>query len=254
MYKCEECKKQFKKKYNLSRHIENVHSKLFKCEHCNAKFVNEQERNEHEINKHQLLNCQVCDYKTRYEKRIKEHYDKEHRPSYKRKQEDNEDISNKKIKHNEEVLTPPPAPPPTPPLPAPFVHPQGRFKNILFSNKYKPNPNWDILKTQAFYKKILNIELKRKLTSFEQMKFDIVFNIKFKKYKDNEEVFTSSYFRSGPQLVLHKGELEEKIDFSMQEIARREEEFIQLGSGWVYDETSNIDLHVYKYKPQRGGK
>ena len=83
------------------------------------------------------------------------------------------------------------------------------------------------------------------------MKFEIVFNIKFSKYKDNEEVFTSSYFRSGTQLVLHKGQLEEKIDFSMQEIARKAEEFIQLGSGWVYNETSNIDLHVYKYKPSR---
>ena len=252
MYKCEECKKVFEVKSNLTRHQKNVHSKLFKCKHCNAKFVNEQEKKEHENNKHAYLHCDICNkYQTRYEKQLKEHYDTKHRPSYKRKQEDNEDISEKKIKHNEEILTPPPAPPPTPPLPAPFVHPQGRFKNILFTNKYKPNPNWDLLKTQAFYKKILNIELKRKLSSFGQMKFEIVFNIKFSKYKDNEEVFTSSYFRSGTQLVLHKGQLEEKIDFSMQEIARKAEEFIQLGSGWVYNETSNIDLHVYKYKPSR---
>ena len=251
MYQCEECKKVFNVKSNLTRHQKNVHSKLFKCEHCKAKFANEQERNEHELNKHQIINCQVCDYKTTKENYLMKHYDTKHRPSYKRKQEGNEDIPQKKIKYNEEILTPPPAPPPTPPLPAPFVHPQGRFKNILFTNKYKPNPNWDLLKTQAFYKKILNIELKRKLSSFGQMKFEIVFNIKFSKYKDNEEVFTSSYFRSGTQLVLHKGQLEEKIDFSMQEIARKAEEFIQLGSGWVYNETSNIDLHVYKYKPSR---
>ena len=111
MYKCEECKKVFNVKSNLTRHQKNVHSKLFKCKHCNAKFVNEQEKKEHENNKHAYLHCDICNkYQTRYEKHLKKHYETKHRPSYKRKQEDNEDIPQKKIKYDEEIQAPPPAP------------------------------------------------------------------------------------------------------------------------------------------------
>ena len=89
------------------------------------------------------------------------------------------------------------------------------------------------------------------MSSFGQIKFHIVFQIKFYKYKDDELVHAFQHFNAGTQTVLHEGDLEEKIDFSMQEIVRRVEEFLQLGSGWIYGETSKIDLSVFKYKPQR---
>ena len=76
------------------------------------------------------------------------------------------------------------------------------------------------------------------MSAFGKIKFHVVFMIKFCKLKD------------GTQTVHHEGEVEEKIDFSMQQIERRVEEFIQLGSGWIYEETSKIDLSVFKYKPQ----
>ena len=233
MYKCEEenCGYETNKQFNLTRHIENVHLKIHKCGDCNKKFQNEQERNEHEINKHQK-NCRLCDYKTTKKQILKKHYKTEH--SQKRKQEGNEEILNKRIKHNEEILKPPPAPPPAPPLQLPYVHPQGRFKNILFTENFKPNPSWDLLRTQAFYKKVLNILMKRKMSSFGQIKFHMVFQIKFYKYKDDELVHACQHFNAGTQTVLHEGDLEEKIDFSMQEIVRRVEEFVQLGSGWIY--------------------
>ena len=252
MYKCEveNCGYETSVKSNLTKHQKNVHLKIHKCGHCNKKFQNEQERNEHEIKKHQI-NCYLCDYKTTKKEFLKKHYETEH--SQKRKQEGNEKISNKRIKHNKEIQNPPPAPPPAPPqaptLQLPYVHPQGRFKNILFTQKYKPNPNLDLLKTQTFYKKILQIDIKRKMSSFGQIKFYVVFTIKFNKFKDDELVYAYQHFNAGTQTVLHEGEVEEKIDLSMQQISGRVEEFLQLGSGWVYEETSKIDLSVFKYKP-----
>ena len=77
-----------------------------------------------------------------------------------------------------------------------------------------------------------------------------MFKIKFFKYKDDELVHACQHFNAGTQTVLHEGVIEEKIDFSMQEIVRRVEEFVQLGSGWIYEETSKIDLSVFKYNPQ----
>ena len=93
--------------------------------------------------------------------------------------------------------------------------------------------------------------MQRLLTIKELIKFNAVFKIKFVKIKDNEEVFTSQHFNPGTQIVLHERDLEDKIDFSMNEIGRRVEEFLQMGSGWVYDETEEVSLNVFKYKPQR---
>ena len=281
MFKCDECDDWTTKyKHCLTRHIENVHSKLFKCRFCRAKFKSKDDQLLHEKTKHQPLHCNICDHTTRFEKKLKKHYEIKHRPSQKRKRETDEEISQKKINNNSSSSPfppipppapppipplPPPAPPPIPPLPPPIppkpssskhppVNPKGYFKNILSKTSFSPNQNWDLLKTQAFYKKILNIELKRKLSKFRQLKFHIVFDIKLFKYKDDELEYAYRHFNSGTQVVLHEGDVEEKIDFSMQEIVRRFEEFLKLGSGWVYEETSKIDLSVFKYRPQRGGK
>ena len=78
MYECDDCDKAFEKKFNLRRHIENVHLKIHKCAYCNKKFQNEQERNEHEINKHQK-NCPLCDYKTTKKEFLKKHYETENK-------------------------------------------------------------------------------------------------------------------------------------------------------------------------------
>ena len=40
----------------------------------------------------------------------------------------------------------------------------------------------------------------------------------------------------------------------MQKLEKKVEDFLQDGSGWVYDETAEIELRVFKYKPPRGGK
>ena len=97
----------------------------------------------------------------------------------------------------------------------------------------------------------MQIDIKRKMSSFGQIKFYVVFQIKFNKFKDDELVYAYQHFNAGTQTVLHEGEVEEKIDLSMQQISGRVEEFLQLGSGWVYEETSKIDLSVFKYKPKR---
>ena len=52
MYKCEDCNREFKKKYHLRRHIENVHLKQFQCKSCNAKFKTEDELSLHKEAKH----------------------------------------------------------------------------------------------------------------------------------------------------------------------------------------------------------
>ena len=238
MYKCEDCNREFKNKFNLRRHIENVHSKPFKCRFCRAKFVSKDEVLLHEKTKHQNLHCSVCPFKTKFEKRLDEHYEKKHRPtpSLKRKQTDDY-IPKKKIKNNVEISPPP------------STKPLNRFKNLLFHQSYEPNSKDDLLVIQSNYKNQIKSELQNQLSKFGQLKFFILLMITFYKFKDDEVVYAYQHFNAGTQIVLHEGDLDEKIDFSMQEIVKRVEEFLQLGSGWIYEETSKIDLSVFKYKP-----
>ena len=248
MYKCENCESTFKNAYRLTRHQENVHSKPHKCRFCRAKFKSKDEQLLHEKTKHQNMHCHLCTFTTKFEKILRKHYETKHRPitDQKRKHETDEDISQKKIKNSTSL-------PPIPPAAKP-QRPQNRFKNIIFQQSYKPNNNDDLLTTQSNYKNNIKTELQQQLSIFGQLKFHLVFMITFSKIKDDEVVYATQHFNAGTQSILDEGELEEKIDFSMQEVVRRVEEFVQLGSGWVYEETSKIDLSVFKYRPQRGGK
>ena len=101
MYKCDYCNKEFPKSFNLTRHIEKVHLKPFKCGVCRAKFKTEHEKQEHEKTKHHPLYCNECNYETISEKFLKKHYETKH--NQKRKHEANEEIPNKRIKHNAEI-------------------------------------------------------------------------------------------------------------------------------------------------------
>ena len=250
MYKCDDCDKPFKKKFNLTRHIENKHTKQFNCRFCRAKFKSEDEQLLHEKINHQN-NCTICTYTTKSKKSLKNHYEKKHRPiidkepitGLKRNHEADEEKTKKKIKNNAEE-----APPSVPP-----VRHQDHFKKIKFKQSYKPNSKDDLLTTQLKYKNHIKSELQEHLSKFGQLKFNIAFTIKFKKFKDNGEESRTWYFHSGAQIVLHEGDLEEKLNFSMQEIVRQVDKYLKNGSGWVYEETSKIDLYVYKYKPFRGG-
>ena len=239
MYKCDDCRYETNRQSNLTRHIEKVHLKRFKCRFCRAKFVSKDEVLLHEKTKHQNLHCSVCPFKTKFKKRLDEHYEKKHRPtiSQKRKHEANEEVPKKKIKKNVSASI--------------KAQPQTRFKNLLFHQSYKPNSKDDLLKTQFNYKDHIKSELQNQLSKFGQLKFFILFMITFYKLKDDELVYAYQHFNAGTQTVLHEGEVEEKIDLSMQQISGRVEEFLQLGSGWVYEETSKIDLSVFKYKPKR---
>ena len=252
MYKCENCESTFKNAYRLTRH-QNGCSKEFKCNFCRQKFKTIDEQLLHEETKHPNLHCTICNSKYKSEKTLKNHYETKHRPitGQKRKSEADEESSNKKIKYDEKILapTPPPAPPPAKPQ-----RRQNQFKDIIFQQSYNPNSKEDLLHTQSNYKNNIKLELKKQLSTFGQLKFETVFKITFYKVKDDEFVYATPHFNPGTQTVLHEGQLEEKIDFSMQEVVRRVEEFVQLGSGWVYEETSKIDLSVFKYRPQRGGK
>ena len=245
MFKCDKCDDwttQYKR--SLIKHIKDQH---LKCKICGAKFRTEDDKQEHEKTKHQPLHCKICKFKTQSEKKLNIHYEKKHIPTI-RKQKT---LPKKKIKNNAEISIKDPPPAPPPPLLPPRQ--QNRFKNIKFHQSYKPNNKEDLLKTQSNFRNQIKSELLNHLSKFGQLKFYIVFMISFYKYKDDELVYADQHFNAGTQTVLHEGDLDEKIDFSMQQIVRRVEEFLQLGSGWVYEETSKIDLSVFKYRPQRGG-
>ena len=253
MYKCEECD-DWTTEYKRSfiRH-QKRHLNKFKCKYCCKKFKTEDEKQVHEKLKHDN-SCPFCPFTTKIAKTLEKHIEKNH--NQKRKHEPTKVTfpKNKKIKNDE---TPPPAPPP-PPLPpsppVPPVLPQNRFRNMIFMKKYKPNNKNDLLSTQAFYRNIFKLELKRLLKIKELLKFNLSFTITFNKFKDDELVYATPYFNLGTHIILHEGDIEEKINLSEQKIVKRVEEFLQDGSGWVYDETVEISLKVYKYKPPRGGK
>ena len=229
MHKCGygRCDYTSEHKHHLTRHIKNVHLKSFKCKHCNKKFFSNDEKIFHEKSHAKVKNLK------------RKHNEKE--------------VSNKK--KNIETLTPPPQPPPPPipPSPPPPRMFNGRFRNMIFTKNYKLNSKNDLIKLLVFYKKVMKSEMVKKLSQFEKIKFHIVANIKFLKYKEDEMIFTTNYFNGGQKIVLLERDLDEKLDSSIQEIQRRVEEFINNGSGWVYEETIEVSLNVFKYHPTRGG-
>ena len=244
MYKCENCESTFKNAYRLTRH-QNGCSKEFKCNFCRQKFKTIDEQLLHEETKHPNLYCTICNNKYKSEKTLKNHYETKHRPitGQKRKSEADEESSNKKIKYDEKILAPPPpitgqkrkseadeessnkkikydekilapTPPPAPP-PAKPQRRQNQFKDIIFQQSYNPNSKEDLLHTQSNYKNNIKLELKKQLSIFEQLKFETVLKITFYRVKDDEFVYATPHFNPGTQTVLHEGQLEEKIDFSM---------------------------------------
>ena len=67
MFKCDECDDWTTKyKHCLTRHIENVHSKLFKCNYCRQKFKTKDDQLLHEKTKHPNLHCTICNSKNEH--------------------------------------------------------------------------------------------------------------------------------------------------------------------------------------------
>ena len=227
---------------NINRH-KKIHLKKFKCSFCKAKFQNEQERNEHETNKHPLQKCRECNYQTNTTSFLKQHEAKHEKADHPRKRRiENEETLNSKKRMKEEIPS------------IPITYPNNKFKNIIFQNSWKPNPNLDLLKVYQQYTPIIKSDLQKTFLDFEQIKFHVVFTIQFYKYKEEEMIELKHHFNGGRQIILHVKDLDEKIDLSFKEIDKSVEEFIKQESGWVYMNTENIVLRVFKFKPPRGGK
>ena len=68
-YKCEKCKKSFKVKTKLHRHVLAVHEgiKTFKCDICHKKFSQKSHKNSHMENVHEGIKnfyCNLCENKS----------------------------------------------------------------------------------------------------------------------------------------------------------------------------------------------
>ena len=246
---------------------EKRHQLKFKCRFCRAKFKTENEKQEHE-NRHPIHQCRECNYETKFKGQFIQHEAMHEKTkegflprSQKIKYKGTDEIPKKKIKVDEEpslqIFNPPPPPPPLPPdpplRPLPAIA-QGRFRNIIFTQKYNPNPQWDLMKIYHYYDPVIKLELKRLLAQFEQIKFHVVFTIQFYKYKEDEIIHMVHHFNGGQKIILHSKDIDSLYNFTTQEIENRVDEFVKQESGWIYMNTEKIELNVFKYKPPRGGK
>ena len=55
------------------------------------------------------------------------------------------------------------------------------------------------------------------------------------------------------RLNLERRQFDQSYRESCEQIAKKVDEFVHKGSGWIFSSVQQIDLHVFKYVPNRGG-
>lgn len=108
---------------------------------------------------------------------------------------------------------------------------------IAFSNE---------IRVKAF--EILNANL----TAQKNLKWYLVFKIKFQKESIDEIIFKEAYFRSFCNVLLQTEEIDDQILQNVNKILANISEWQSEGSGWTLNEILQADINICQYKPLCG--
>jgi hypothetical protein len=84
-----------------------------------------------------------------------------------------------------------------------------------------------------------------------QFKFQFYLHCRFYRERDPVEKI-EPYFPTWMKPVLNSSELEPTLDLQREDLGRRIEEFIQRGSGWVFERVLSLEVNVARYRALRG--
>ena len=273
LYKCNLCNYLSKRKQDVKRHKMGKHSNFIKCNHCNKKFPSSENLAEHENIEHQLLRCNQCSFVTRNRINLSRHILIKHT-----KQSPDNNGNNSKhqipaqhdqVKAPSNAPIPPPVqpepvsgpsnvpdPPPIPlppPLPPPPNQVTGRFRNLIHRFSFKPRGKSDLKTLFNTYKKRMASHLLHLKKIHDFLKYYIVYAIQFYKEVNGNRIEMTWYFYGGMRYYLERNSFDQTYEESINQIEKKVDEFVHMGSGWIFDYCKQIDLHVFKYSPPRGG-
>ena len=76
---------------------------------------------------------------------------------------------------------------------------------------------------------------------------NFVFELNFRKVKNNEIVYERGFFHNGPFIIKSENDL--VLDKFIEHLAEKISSFSRNGSGWIFEKVQHITIHVTMYTP-----
>ena len=251
-YVCGVCSRPYEFRKNLYRHQRLCHKNGgdYSCGICGLKFPTPHERVRHQKTGHGMAGfpCEICgaDFSRQYA--LQQHIKYQHTAAGHSKVRCSEcstmchtpdDLKTHRfLRHGVQ----------TGGKPESIIN--SAFKGFLTHHRFKPN------KSTTYDAQLFFQDLKPKITSVLEdtlldhpVKCVLLVRCVFHKMFDNQRVEMIPTFTSAPMRLINQADINEELDGSIQHLLSRIEEFQAYGSGWIFEEIVQADIHIGKYQP-----
>lgn len=256
-YRCHECAKTFKKRFNLTRHMTTTksHTKAqpIKCGGCTKLFYRQDHYARHTKTCQSANDEELCKHCNKF---IKRRYMKKHKNAINRKLRLQANAERVKDPANGSKTTGPIGSAEQSPKPAysgPFTQIQKAFGRNLMrfrieGDETDRDPDTYLKETEENLTHLTEY-VRNELNMF---KIQLTLHVEFFKPTNMDEKCQNPFW-SLPLIIQPTEDIPTQLHNLFPKIIKSHSEFMRKSSGWVTKKISHLDVHIARYKPLRAG-
>ena len=247
-FMCQQCKKNFNRKYHLTRHTALVHNRVtprqrrsqFSCRHCDSDFQDYNQLFQHVMENHPLN--QEGGRRATTPKSLNT-TEQNQNTGQKEGNEWNDDNKNQQQEEQQGVQA------------SHETADESALNNAVLNRSIHPrgSERYDVLTFFGNIREQVRSFLQSRANSVGGIKYNLCVQVEMQRDDGEDSSIAAPYFRSRTYMALSLDDLHDHdLNEAMQKMYASLEKYMREGSGWYVKKVIKLEIHTVIYKPLSG--